>query len=557
MKRHVSISLALVSLLFALVAAGGDPSPAQAETAIPVYGCPDNLNGSPVGGGAGYTGTVSASQADFVVSTPAALESALASAASGQIVYVADGATITLSSDSQMYSTGAGVGFYVRPGVTLAGGRGNSGVTPGTIQVAGGFRSNGWCYLIQCGSGASVCGLNLYGNQDSTATGYTWTAIRCGVATEVHNNEVHGFGYAGITALPDITGVWVHHNYIHHCRGIGHGYGVEVAAVSGVLSHDDDFHLASALVEGNIIDYTRHCIGNQSGRGSYTFRYNYLGASAAYEAQCDIHGQNDDPGGSPDTMAMVGGQYVYCAGDTVEIYNNTSACTNANEFVGARGFPYGSNTILVHHNWLKVTGDPCLIVQFMFRMPGWLYTAIDDEGSMITGSGYGPLVQMDSYDNWYGSAAPPSTNRAPVLSAVGSKAVTEQDTLTFTISATDADGDALTYSAANLPAGSSFNPASRTFSWTPGDGQDGVYAGVRFQVSDGQLTDSEDITITVSDAAFPDVNGDGAVNVADITSLERMIAELDSPDAGADANGDGMVNVADITFLERFIGGLG
>ena len=381
-----------------------------ADTTVPRYGAPSYLNGSPVGGGAGYTGTVSASQADFVVSTPAALKSALASAASGQIVYVADGATITLSSDSQMYSTGAGVGFYVRPGVTLAGGRGNSGVTPGTIQVAGGFRSNGWCYLIQCGTGADVCGLNLYGNQDSTASGYTWTAIRCGVSTEVYNSEVHGFGYAGITALPDITGVWVHHNYIHHCRGIGHGYGVEVAAVSGVLSHDDDFHVASALVEGNIIDYTRHCIANQSGRGSYTFRYNYLGASAAYEAQCDVHGQNDDPGGSPDTMARAGGQYVYCAGQTVEIYNNTSACTNANEFVGARGFPYGSNTILVHHNWLRVTGDPCLIVQFMFRMPGWKYTAIDNRGSMSTGSGYGPFVQMRSYENHYGAAAPSSTS---------------------------------------------------------------------------------------------------------------------------------------------------
>ncbi len=466
--RRILLFLAIIPVLFGMLAAiGGEPGPVRADSAIPLYGCPSALNGSPLGGGDGYLGAIAAGQANCVVSTAAALKSALASATPGQIVYVADGATITLASNAQMYSSK--IGFHIPAGVTLAGGRGRPGITPGSIQVASGFRSGDWCYLIRCGAEAGVCGLNLYGNQDSTASGYTWTGISCGVETKVHNNEIHGFGYAGVTALPDVTGVQVHHNYIHHCRGAGHGYGVEVDAVTGVISHDDDFHLASALVEGNIIDYTRHCVANQSGRGSYIFRYNYLGPDAAYEAQCDVHGQNDDPGGSPDTMARAGGQYVYCAGENVEIYNNTSVCTNANEFVGVRGFPYGANTILVHHNWLKVTGDPSIIVQWMYRMPGWSYSALDHEGRVITGSGYGPFVQMRSHSNWYGSSAPPTRD---------------------------------------------------------------------------------------SDAAFPDVNSDGAVNAADITSLERVIAELDSPAGGADANGDGAVNVADITYLERFIGGL-
>ena len=38
-------------------------------------------------------------------------------------------------------------------------------------------------------------------------------------------------------------------------------------------------------------------------------------------------------------------------------------------------------------------------------------------------------------------------NRAPVLAAIGNKSVAENATLTFTLSATDADGNALTYSA--------------------------------------------------------------------------------------------------------------
>ena len=48
-------------------------------------------------------------------------------------------------------------------------------------------------------------------------------------------------------------------------------------------------------------------------------------------------------------------------------------------------------------------------------------------------------------------------NQAPVLAAIGNKTVAENATLTFTVSATDADGDTLTYSATGLPTGATFN----------------------------------------------------------------------------------------------------
>ena len=46
---------------------------------------------------------------------------------------------------------------------------------------------------------------------------------------------------------------------------------------------------------------------------------------------------------------------------------------------------------------------------------------------------------------------------APVLTQIGAKSVDEGSALAFTVSASDADGDSLTYSATNLPAGASFN----------------------------------------------------------------------------------------------------
>ncbi|MFH1007372.1 MAG: putative Ig domain-containing protein, partial [Candidatus Latescibacterota bacterium] len=67
-------------------------------------------------------------------------------------------------------------------------------------------------------------------------------------------------------------------------------------------------------------------------------------------------------------------------------------------------------------------------------------------------------------------------------------------------SATDDDGDGLTYSASSLPSGAGFNSSTRTFSWTPSYSQSGTYSNVHFEVSDGHGgSDSENITITVND----------------------------------------------------------
>lgn len=82
----------------------------------------------------------------------------------------------------------------------------------------------------------------------------------------------------------------------------------------------------------------------------------------------------------------------------------------------------------------------------------------------------------------------------PTLAAIGNKSVDENATLTFSISASDPDGDPITYSVTGLPSGASFS--SRTFRWTPAHGQAGNYQ-VTFIASDGQNQDSQTITITV------------------------------------------------------------
>ena len=93
-----------------------------------------------------------------------------------------------------------------------------------------------------------------------------------------------------------------------------------------------------------------------------------------------------------------------------------------------------------------------------------------------------------------------NVNRPPVLSPIGDKTVNEGQLLEFTITATDPDGDTLTYSADNLPPGADFDPATQKFSWTPGYDQAGNYQHVEFEVMDNGTPAEvavELITITV------------------------------------------------------------
>ncbi len=116
-------------------------------------------------------------------------------------------------------------------------------------------------------------------------------------------------------------------------------------------------------------------------------------------------------------------------------------------------------------------------------------------------------------------------NLPPVLNPIGPKTINEGALLQFTITASDPDipTQTLTFSASNLPLGATFNPTTRVFSWTPTSGQAGVYPSVHFEVSDGHLTDSEDITITVK-APPPSPVGGYSISLIKQTPVSHMTA---------------------------------
>lgn len=131
----------------------------------------------------------------------------------------------------------------------------------------------------------------------------------------------------------------------------------------------------------------------------------------------------------------------------------------------------------------------------------------------------------------------PVGNGSPILEPIGDQPASEGQLLTLPVLAYDPNGDDLTLTVSSpLPPGASFETVTleepgaieKEFRWTPDFNQAGNHV-VTFTVNDGELENSETITITVSDVPLsllslndnPDPfspNGDGRKDTATISA---------------------------------------
>ena len=92
-----------------------------------------------------------------------------------------------------------------------------------------------------------------------------------------------------------------------------------------------------------------------------------------------------------------------------------------------------------------------------------------------------------------------NVNDAPVLATIGSRTLIEGGSYSIQASATDEDGDTLNYSLTNAPSGMKINSTTGLIKWSPTFQNSGTY-NVLVKVSDGALSDSEDVVFTVLNA---------------------------------------------------------
>ncbi len=116
---------------------------------------------------------------------------------------------------------------------------------------------------------------------------------------------------------------------------------------------------------------------------------------------------------------------------------------------------------------------------------------------IVTDSGTPPASASQSFTITVGTV-----NRPPILAPIGNRTATPGLPLSITMTASDPDGDALSFAATNVPAGASFvdnHNGTATFSWTPDSTQTGTHS-MTVTVTDAgtpPLSASETFTITV------------------------------------------------------------
>jgi putative Ig domain-containing protein len=97
-------------------------------------------------------------------------------------------------------------------------------------------------------------------------------------------------------------------------------------------------------------------------------------------------------------------------------------------------------------------------------------------------------------------------NAAPTIQGAPSTSVVAGQAYSFQPSASDPDGDTLTFSVSNLPAWASFNQSTGRISGTPDAADVATYSNIRVTVSDGEASASTaSFAITVTDVGTASV----------------------------------------------------
>jgi hypothetical protein len=139
------------------------------------------------------------------------------------------------------------------------------------------------------------------------------------------------------------------------------------------------------------------------------------------------------------------------------------------------------------------------------------------------------VVSSDSSSG--GSTEPSTTNNPPEISGTPGTSVAEGASYSFVPTASDPDGDSLSFGIVNRPAWASFNSATGALSGTPGYSDAGSYDNIQITVTDGSASASlSAFSITVSNVnQSPSITGTPPASVEEGSSYS-FVPTASDPD---------------------------
>ena|GEM_PF-5035781 len=328
-----------------------------------------------------------------------------------------------------------------------------------------------------------------------------------GGASPQARNVISANGAEGILTRYDVTGTQIVNNYI----------GTDIGGTLDLGNATDGVNLSSAgnnRIAANRIAFNRRTGVAVNGSTGHAIRGNAIYANGRLginllgfslngfrEDENFTSPSPNDPGDADEganrmqnfpviTDATATGGATTITG-TLNSQPNTQFAVEffANTAADPSGYGEGETFIGTLNVQTDAAGDAAFAVTLPAAVPA---------GQFITATATDPGGNTSEFS---ATRAVTSANRPPALAPVGDKTTPEGSLLAFSLSATDPDGDPLTFGADGLPAGATLDPATGAFAWTPTYEQAGGYV-VTFAVADpGGLSASETVTITVTDVA--------------------------------------------------------
>lgn len=306
---------AVLSILLLIVLA---PSPLFAQTFAEKF----NPSGNPIGGGPGYSAILDAGAADYVLGPDATAKDLLAlakeyykdggsrvrpasAASAGSVIWVDPSAVFNLDGYNR-------ITFNDR--VVLASNRGEN--VGGSGYAAGALlkRSSMWPNtdggpqldaLFMAWKDGRFTGFRAQGPYDLDGVNASRTTEWLGGATffakrrvsgtfELDNNEIYGWPDFAVTWYHTTSGDVMHHNWVHHNRQTGWGYGLYPGRPYNTTGE------TTFLTEYNLFQENKHSTDGNSARPTSWHRLKWTLRGNIFfgkHGQAIVHAHNNEVGG--------------------------------------------------------------------------------------------------------------------------------------------------------------------------------------------------------------------------------------------------------------------